>query len=150
MCYKLQLATKVKVTILERSTGNKKIEEWSFLPNNWVYWLTDDGTAMIDKNFALLPFCAWNRVDLVRGIGDLVILNLVTRNPFWLRRSVVASQIIEKADRFDMNNLRIWNVPCSITVSDVGVVVRFRVKMSGIFDTSALIGLFLKYELFEE
>ena len=139
----------VKLKILERSTGNQKIEEWSFLPNDWEYLLTNDGTVMIDKNFALLAFGAWSRVDLVNG-NDLVILNLVTRNPFWLRRSVIASQIIEKADRFDMNNLRITNVPCSITVSDVGVVVRFRVEMRGIFDTSALIGLFLKYELFEE
>ena len=140
---------------MERSTGNKKFEEWSFLPEDWEHLLNcahgkNHGTVMIDKNFALLGFGAWSRVDLKDAAGDMVILNLVTRNQFWMRRSVVASQIREKAGRFDMNNLRITNVLCSIKVDDGRVAVRFRVEMKGIFDTSALIGWFLKYELFEK
>ena len=79
--------------------------------------------------------------DLVNeAAGDLVIVNLVTRTPFWLRRSVVASQIREKAGRFDLNSLQITNSPCSINVNGDRVVVRFRVAMRGIFNTRASIG----------
>lgn len=55
----------MKLKILERSTGNKNVEEWS---NDWEDELNFDllfhhDTVMIDKNFALLGVGAWSRVD---------------------------------------------------------------------------------------
>ena len=101
---------------------------------------------MIDKNFAILGFGTWSRVNLVNTAGDLVILNLVTRTPFWMQRSMIATQIIEKTGRVELDDLRITNVSCSIKVDDDRVVIQFRVKMNSVFDTSALLGWFSKNE----
>ena len=30
----------MKIKIIEKSTGKKKVEEWSFLPKDWKYQLT--------------------------------------------------------------------------------------------------------------
>ena len=85
----------MKLKIIERSTGNKKMEEWSFLPKDWKYQLTQ---VRIFQNLAFFTFDT-----LGNSIDNLLILNLFTRQKFWMRRAIIASEIIEKAGRLDLN-----------------------------------------------
>ena len=81
----------MKLKIIERSTGNRKVEEWSFLPKDWKYQWRQ---VRIFQNLAGFTFNT-----LGNSIDDFLILNLVTRKQFWMRRSIIASELIEKAGR---------------------------------------------------
>ena len=89
----------MKIKIIEKSTGNKKVEEWSFLPKDWKYQLISWTQVRIFQNLARFTFDT-----LGDSIDDLLILNLVTRQKFWMRRAIIASELIEKAGRLDLND----------------------------------------------
>ena len=91
----IKIISQMKLKIIERSTGNKKMEEWSFLPKDWKYQLTQ---VRIFQNLAFFTFDT-----LGNSIDNLLILNLFTRQKFWMRRAIIASEIIEKAGRLDLN-----------------------------------------------
>ena len=91
----ITIISQMKLKIIERSTGNRKVEEWSFLPKDWKYqWRP----VRIFQNLAGFTFNT-----LGNSIDDFLILNLVTRKQFWMRRSIIASELIEKAGRLDLN-----------------------------------------------
>lgn len=70
--------------------------------------------------------------------GDFLILNLVTRKKFWMRRAMIASEIIEKTGRLDLSDFQIiqgresqanWKVNRSRADKDqVPVVITMRVE----------------------
>ena len=116
--------SQVKLKVLERSTGHKKVEEWTFLPKDWIYDLIGNylvGTMIwgqrpiiFEKNFALLKFETWNKVRRrhIYDFDDILILNLVTRKSFSMRSTTVITQFKEKAaGRIDWRNLRIHQFP---------------------------------------
>ena len=87
----ITIISQMKLKIIERSTGNRKVEEWSFLPKDWKYQWRQ---VSIFQNLAGFTFNT-----LGNSIDDFLILNLVTRKQFWMRRSIIASELIEKAGR---------------------------------------------------
>ena len=87
----ITIISQMKLKIIERSTGNRKVEEWSFLPKDWKYQWRQ---VRIFQNLAGFTFNT-----LGNSIDDFLILNLVTRKQFWMRRSIIASELIEKAGR---------------------------------------------------
>ena len=91
----ITIISQMKLKIIERSTGNRKVEEWSFLPKDWKYQWRQ---VSIFQNLAGFTFNT-----LGNSIDDFLILNLVTRKQFWMRRSIIASELIEKAGRLDLN-----------------------------------------------
>ena len=96
--------SQVKLKVLERCTGHKKVEEWTFLPKDWKYGLKTWGQSPIifEKNFALLIFDTWFNPSR----DDILILNLVTRKSFWMRSTTVKTQIKEKAaGQIDLRHL---------------------------------------------
>ena len=93
-----KIVSQMKIKIIEKSTGKKKVEEWSFLPKDWKYQLTCWAHAKIFQNLAFFTFNT-----LGYSIDDLLILNLVTRQKFWMRRAIIASELIEKAGRLNLN-----------------------------------------------
>ena len=97
----------MKLKVLERSTGYKKVEEWTFLPKGWNYWLKpwDPESVIFEKTFALLRFdTRYNSPSS----DDILILNLVTRKLFWMRNRTVRNQIMEKvAGRIELRNLHV-------------------------------------------
>ena len=95
-----QSLTKLKV--IERSTGNKKAEEWSFLPKDWKYRLNGSvhWSVHIYQNYGFLRFNT-----LFYSTDDLLILNLVTRNKFWMRKAMILREIREKAGRLYLDTL---------------------------------------------
>ena len=106
----------VKFKVLERCTGHKKVEEWTFLPKDWNHDLKiwSDRPVIFEKNFALLKFETWNKVRRrhIYDFDDILILNLVTRKSFSMRSTTVITQFKEKAaGRIDWRNLRIHQFP---------------------------------------
>ena len=87
----ITIISQMKLKIIERSTGNRKVEEWSFLPKDWKYQWRQ---VRIFQNLAGFTFNT-----LGNSIDDFLILNLVTRKQFWMRRAIIASELIEKAGR---------------------------------------------------
>ena len=59
------------------------------------------------RNFCLLEFDTYSVGDSSDSPGDFLILNLVTRKKFWMRRATIASEIREKTGRLDLNNFEI-------------------------------------------
>ena len=133
-----QSPTKLKV--LERSTGNKKVEEWSFLPKDWKYHLTGcvHGSVHIYQNYGFLRFNT-----LADSTDDLLILNLVTRNKFWMQRTAIVREIREKAGRMYSNDVWITRsaVPVRMWTENNRVCIRFIVKLN----RASLIDLLLNH-----
>jgi len=92
----IKIASQVKLKIQELSTGKKKVEEWSFLLEELDHNLNKN--IRIRRNLALIWFGT---------TSDPLILNLVTRNKFWIRRAVIANEVREKAGRLDLNDFRV-------------------------------------------
>ena len=134
-----QSPTKLKV--LERSTGNKKVEEWSFLPKDWKYHLTGcvHGSVHIYQNYGFLRFNT-----LADSTDDLLILNLVTRNKFWMRKSMIVRELREKAGGVYLNDLWITRsaVPARMCTQNDRVYIRFIIELDRAFFGSAVIGRF--------
>ena len=89
-----------KLKICELATGNKNQEEWSFLPNGWKCPL-EAARTIFDKNFLFVEFeHPWGNFfmhpDLSEN-GDLLILNLASRKPFWMKKHFLEDEIKAKA-----------------------------------------------------
>ena len=124
--------SQVKLKVLERSTGNKKVEEWTFLPKNWNYSLEDRGPrpVLFEKNFAILKFHIWG--DLGTDTGDIMILNLVTRRSFWIRHATLVTQMKEKAaGRIAFGGLlESWTEARELIVENDRLVIFYVIEMS--------------------
>ena len=131
--------SQVKLKVLERSTGHKKVEEWTFLPKDWIYDLIGNylvGTMIwgqrpiiFEKNFALLIFDTWPNLSR----DDIMILNLVTRKSFWMRSWTVKTQIKEKAaGQIDLGDLWIdrFRVYGMIVEND-RLLIQYEIRMRG-------------------
>ena len=90
--------SEMQLTVLERSTGKKNAEEWLFLPNDWRFPLTS--AIIFERNFAVLSFNT--RYDSNTDTNNLLILNLVTRKQFWMRKETIFNQAKEKADLYGL------------------------------------------------
>ena len=87
----------MKLKVLELSTGRRKVEQWTFLPVNWDHELAR--RPIFDKNFVFLDFDPWPMTwgSSSTDTSDILILNLVTRTKFWMRRETLTAQLKEKA-----------------------------------------------------
>ena len=134
-----QSPTKLKV--LERSTGNKKVEEWSFLPKDWKYHLTGclHGSVYICRNYGFIRFNT-----SVDSTDDLLILNMVTRTKFWMRKAMIVREIREKAGRGYSNDVWITRSAISALMYNENdqVCIRFSVGLNRASMSSAQIGRF--------
>ena len=61
----------------------------------------------IFRNFGLLEFDTYNMGNSNDSPGDFLILNLVTRKKFWMRKVMIASEIIKKTGRLDLSDFQI-------------------------------------------
>ena len=130
-----------KLKVLERSTGNKKVEEWFFLPKDKKYRLQGcvRGSIHIHRKYGFLRFNT-----SVDSTDDLLILNLVTRNKFWMRRAMIVREIREKAGRVYLNDVWITRsaVPVRMWTEDNRVCIRFVVQLNRNLFNNAEIGRF--------
>ena len=91
----------MKLKVCELATGNKFTEEWDFLPKNWKNAL-DTTLTIFDKNFVYLEF--EENYDPDAGeLGDVLILNLATRQKFWMDRREIRSKIRMKIPDIDLD-----------------------------------------------
>ena len=122
-----------KLKVLERSTGNKKVEKWTFLPKNWQYHMKTSGNRPIifEENFVILEFHTWG--NLSTDIGDILILNLVTRTKFWMRSTTLITQIKEKAaGHVDFGELDVTRAQANrMFVESDRLVISFSIRMEG-------------------
>ena len=126
----------MKLKVIERSTGKKRCEEWLLLPSDWKYHLSRGrNNIFIDENFTLLGF---NTVG-DPNTPDLIILNLETRDKFWVRRATIAEEVKEKAIQVDftIDDFKIQNYE---PVEKDGVKIGFFVKMRGPLNAVATLG----------
>ena len=139
----------MKLKVLERSTGKERCEEWLFLPVEWKYYLKT-GTIrrgrniFIDENFALLGFDTLGDPNT----PDLIILNLETRDKFWMRKATIAEEVKEKAIQVDftIDDFRIKSYePHCLDVEKDGVEIGFLVEMRGSLNAVAILGWFSDY-----
>ena len=89
----------MKLKVCELATGNKFTEEWDFLPKNWKNALYTTLT-IFDKNFVYLEFEDY--YPDAGGLGDVLILNLATRQKIWMDRREIRSKIRRKIPEFDL------------------------------------------------
>ena len=124
--------SQLKLKVQERSTGKERCEEWLFLPEDWTYYLSRGrNNIFIDKNFTLLGFDTLGDPNT----PDLIILNLKTRDKFWMRRAMIAEEVKEKATQVDftIHDFRIQSYePHFLDVEKDGVKIGFVVKMRGL------------------
>ena len=129
----------MKLKVIERSTGKERCEEWLFLPSDWKYYLIRGRNIFIDENFALLGFDTLGDPNT----PDLIILNLETRDKFWMQRATIAEEVKEKAIQVDftIDDFRIQNYrPSFLDVEKDGVKIYFFVKMRGPLNAVAFLG----------
>ena len=120
----------LKLKVLERSTGNKKVEKWTFLPKNWQYHMKTSGNRPIifEENFVILEFHTWG--NLSTDTGDILILNLVTRTKFWMRSTTLITQMMEKAaGQVDFGRLWVfWDQAYQMLVESDRLVIRYSIR----------------------
>ena len=106
----------MKITVLELSTGNKEVEEWTFSPEGSNHPL--NRRPIIQKNFVFLEFG-----DILSGhTDDILILNLVTRIKFWLKKRDIITKLKEKvADMVDILNSQ-------MIVETDRIVIKYRIR----------------------
>ena len=112
----------MKITVLELSTGNKEVEEWTFSPEGSNHPLKRG--PIIQKNFVFLEFGSWYHTgDILRDhTDDILILNLVTRIEFWLKKRDIITKLKEKvADMVDILNSQ-------MIVETDRIVIKYRIR----------------------
>ena len=72
--------------------------------------------------------------------GDILILNLITRRPFWMRSTTLATQIKEKAaGQADFGGLEVTrSEPYHMYVESDGLIIPYIIEMEGEFSTAIL------------
>ena len=128
----------VKLKVLERSTGNKNVEEWNFLPKDWNYRLDFRGLrpTLFNKNFVLLKFHTWLSPDA----GDILVLNLITRKSFWMWSTTLVTQMMEKAaGQVDFRGLVGTRSEATyMFVESDEVIIGYKIRMGGDFSEARL------------
>ena len=84
----------MKLVVLELATGNFNFEDWTVQTNFDLKSI--QRTIKLDKNFALVDFNEYDfswRTRIAEGLNDFLILDLVSRKPFWTRRQWLFDQI---------------------------------------------------------
>ena len=95
----------MKLTVFERSTGEKRVEKWLFKP--------DDSKITILRKFRLEENTVGffildsNYKEFTKSDAQYLFLNLATRKHFRVRRSDVVSQINRKTAGSDFDGFRI-------------------------------------------
>ena len=79
--------------MVELSTGNKNIETWSIPTKNWPYNFPnmEYGETIFDEAFVLIKFYEVGNNYELRDF--YLILNLVTRRPYWIDQEVAEEEI---------------------------------------------------------
>ena len=96
----------------------------SFLPKDWKYRCRQ---ARVFQNLALFTFNT-----LGNSIDDFSILNLITRQKFWMRKAIIASESIKKAGRLDLNYR---STSFRRMRNEIGrVIIAFRIVRNSIMD----------------
>ena len=135
----------MKLKVIERSTGKERCEEWLFLPADWKYYLSRErNNIFFDENFTLLGFDTLGDPNT----SDLIILNLETRDKFWMQRATIAEEVKEKAIQVDftIDDFRIKSYePHCLDVEKDGVEIGFLVVMRGSLNAVAILGWFSDY-----
>ena len=124
-----------KFKVVELSTGNKNLETWSIPTENWPYIFSnmEYGETIFDEAFVLIKFY---------GVGSsfqpaeyelrdfYLILNLVTRKPYWIDQDVAEEKIFTMVN----DSLDQGEEPyqlCQGTISE-STIVEIKVKPSEI------------------
>ena len=132
--------SQVKLKVLERCTGHKKVEEWMFLPKDWNYDLDTWAYRPIifEKNFVILIFDTWDGPSR----DDILILNLVTRKLLWMRSTTVETQVKEKAaGQIDLGNLHTsWARVYGMIVENDRLLIEYIIRMTDLREKRACIG----------
>ena len=118
----------MKHEILERSTGNKNVEAWTFLPKDWNYHFEKYKCTWFARlpNFVMLKFYTWDNTH------DLLLLNLITRKLFWMRSTNIETKIRDKVSRRLPLNFRflgyIIDRPTAVLVEDKRFVIKYNLQ----------------------
>ena len=125
-----------KAKVLERATGKKNLEEWSFLP--WtarfyedIYWDNTD-RILFDKNFVFIMFKIW---EVDKNTGDLLILNLVSRKQFWMKKAEVCNQIKINIPDYpaDLSRIHLHQQELRLmVVGENGIQIKYQVDTFGL------------------
>ena len=84
--------------VIERATGRRNAEEWTFLPDNWTNTV-DRFQIIFSENFLYLRF---------EKPGDnLLFMNLISRKQFWMRESVLLDHVKSKMDGVNVDEVPI-------------------------------------------
>ena len=83
----------MKIKVHELSTGNNDVEEWILSPEGLNHPLKS--RPIIEKNFVFLEFGSWERAN--DNTDDILILNLVTRTKFWMKKGTLVTKLKERA-----------------------------------------------------
>ena len=125
----------MKVTVFERSTGEKRVEKWLFKP--------DDSKITILRKFRLEENTVGffildsNYKEFTKSDAQYLFLNLATRKHFRVRRGDVVSQITRKTDcfiGFRIKSLQIVNMHAENSQAKI----RFQMTLSQIGVSRAL------------
>ena len=120
--------SQVKLKVLELSTGNQNVEEWTFLPKDWQYPLNTP-CIIFARNFVLLKFFTWGN----RNTDDLMVLNLITRKSFWMGTRIIETQAKEKvAGQMDLSGFVInvtESYPIDMIVIDERAIIEYKIVM---------------------
>ena len=82
----------MKLKICELATGNKFTEKWTFLPKSWQHPVNEE-LFRFSGNFVILDFCKHEKYVDFDDPGKLLILNLVSRQQFWIEKRTIENQI---------------------------------------------------------
>ena len=86
----------LKFKVLELSTGNKKVETWTIPTKNWPYNFPNMEYAetIFDEAFVLIKFYEVGWASFPAELREFyLILNLVTRKPYWIEAEEVEEKI---------------------------------------------------------
>ena len=86
-----------KFKVFELSTGNKKLETWTIPTKNWPYNFPnmEYGETLFDEAFVIMKIYEVGRpYSFPTELREFyLILNLVTRKPYWIEEVEVEEQI---------------------------------------------------------
>ena len=113
----MKISSRIQLKIFELSTGRFNWEEWSISLEDWNG--AQHPTPIDHQGDLLIQTC--QDVALVNNkregnygrrqkvdASDLLVINLVTRNKFYIRRAIIANEIREKTGRYiNLNNYQI-------------------------------------------
>jgi len=129
---KVNFISHSKLKVLELSTGKTKVEKWTFLPANWDYEL--ERRPIFDKNFVFLDFeyLPGKSTPLSTDTGDILILNLVNRTKFWIRRGTLTTRVKEKAaGGIGFGAMVLSSYAIQMDVEKDRIVINYRVQCHG-------------------